>query len=111
MYNGYYKTWLKHFPKSQLLFIDTDIFCVAVQHPHAYSEMETFQCLFDFREYPRDHPLHNERNRKIVSKFKDELNGADMPISIRLRPKLYSFKNLDWCGEMRGKIVIKMFKK
>ena len=33
MYDGYYNTWLQHFPKSQLLFTDTDSFCVAVEHP------------------------------------------------------------------------------
>ena len=72
MYNSYYNIWIKLFPKSQLVFTDTDSFCVAVEHPDAYVEMENFQDRFDFSEYPRDHLLHNERNRKIVSKFKDK---------------------------------------
>ena len=66
MYHGYYNTWLQHFPKSQLLFTDTDSFCVAVEHPDVYGEMATFQDWFDFSEYPRDHPLFNERNRKVA---------------------------------------------
>ena len=96
MYDGYYNTWLKHFPKSQLLFTDTDSFCVAVEHPDVYGEMENFQDWFDFSEYPRDHPLFNERNRKIVGKFKDELNGACMFIFIGPRPKLYFFEYLEY---------------
>ena len=48
MYNGYYNTWLQHFQKSQLLFTDTDNFCVAVEHPDVYGEMTTFKDWFDF---------------------------------------------------------------
>ena len=98
MYDGYYNTWLQHFPKSQLLFTDTDSFCVAVEHPDVYGEMATFQDWFDFSEYPRDHPLFNERNRKRIGCFKDELNGLCMHKFIGLRPKLYSFQYLDWSG-------------
>ena len=108
MYDGYYNTWLQHFPKSRLLFTDMDSFCVAVEHPDVYGEMENFQDWFDFSEYPRDHPLFNERNRKIVGKFKDELNGACMYIFIGLRPKLYSFNDLDLNGEIRGKNTAKV---
>ena len=72
MYDGYYNTWLQHFPKSQLLFTDTDSFCVAVEHPDVYGEMTTFKDWFDFSQYPKDHPLFDETNPKRVGKFKDE---------------------------------------
>ena len=67
MYDAYYNTWLAHFPNSQLLFTDTDSFCVAVEHPDVYGEMATFQNWFDFSEYPRDHPLFDETNRKVIT--------------------------------------------
>ena len=78
MHDGYYKTWLQHFPKSQLFFKDTDSFCVAVEHPDVYGKMTTFKVWFDFSKYPKDHPLSDETNRKLVGKFKDELNGLCM---------------------------------
>ena len=65
MTDGYYNDWKRHFPKSELLFTDTDSFCVAVEHPDVYAEMATFQDWFDFSEYPRDHPLYDDTNRKV----------------------------------------------
>ena len=107
MYDGYYNTWLQHFPKSQLLFTDTDSFCVAVEHPDVYDEMKKFQKWFDFSQYPKDHPLFDETNRKRVGKFKDELNGLCMTRFIGLRPKLYSFEYLDLSGVVFGKNTAK----
>ena len=72
MYDGYYKTWLQHFPKSQLLFMDTDSFCFASENPDVYGEMTTFKDWVDFSQYPKDHPLFDETNPKRVGKFKDE---------------------------------------
>ena len=111
MYDGYYNTWLQHFPKSRLLFTDTDSFCVAVEHPDVYREMLKFKYWFDFSEYPRDHPLFDESNRKRVGKFKDELNGLCMTRFIGLRPKLYSFEYLDLSGVVFGKNTAKGIQK
>ena len=111
MYDGYYNTWLHHFPKSRLLFTDTDSFCVAVEHPDVYREMLKFIDWFDFSEYPRDHPLFDESNRKRVGKFKDELNGLCMTRFIGLRPKLYSFEYLDLSGVVFGKNTAKGIQK
>ena len=65
MCDGYYNEWLPHFPKSDLLFTDTDSFCVLVEHPDVYAEMATFQDWFDFSEYPREHALYDDTNRKV----------------------------------------------
>ena len=73
--------------------------------------MATFQDWFDFSEYPRDHPLFNERNRKRIGCFKDELNGLCMQKFIGLRPKLYSFQYLDWSGKVCGKNTAKGIQK
>ena len=107
MCDGYYNKWLKHFPRTDLLFTDTDSFCVLVEHPDVYGEMAAFKDWFDFSEYPRDHPLYDETNRKVVGKFKDELHGACMTKFVGLRPKLYSFEYLDKHGETCGKNTAK----
>ena len=109
MYNSYYNVWLEHFPKTTLLF--TDSFCVAVEHPDVYAEMATFKDWFDFSEYPLDHPLYDETNRKVIGKFKDELHGACMTKFVGLRPKLYSFEYVDDSGVIKSKNTAKGVKK
>ncbi|CAS00298.1 Protein CBG25936 [Caenorhabditis briggsae] len=47
---------------------------------------------FDFSEYPECHPLYNVENKKVVGKFKDELNGLIMEELIALKPKSYAYK-------------------
>ena len=107
MVDGYYNEWKPHFPKSDLLFTDTDSFCVAVEHPDVYSEMAKFKDWFDFSEYPKDHPLYDDTNCKVVGKFKDELHGACMTRFVGLRPKLYSFEYLDENGAVQAKNTAK----
>ena len=106
-----YHKWLPHFPKSTLLFTDTDSLTLAVEHNDIYTEMAMFKEEFDFSEYPRDHPLFDETNRKVVGKFKDELHGACMTKFVGLRPKLYSFEYIDNEGVTRCKNTAKGVKK
>ena len=107
MYNWYYNVWLKHFPKTILLFTDTDSFCVAVEHPDVYGEMLKFKDSFDFSEYPKEHFLYDETNRKSCYKFKDEMNSLCITRFIGLRPKLYSFEYLTTSGMIQGKNAAK----
>ena len=107
MYSEFYERWLLHFPKTTLLFTDTDSFCVAVEHPDVYAEMATFKDWFDFSEYPVDHPLYDETNRKVIGKFKDELHVACMTQFVGLRPKLYSFEYVDANGQVKSKNTAK----
>ena len=111
MFDGHYNTGLLHFPKSQLLFTDTDSFCVAVEHPDVYGEMSNFQNWFDFSEYPEGDFLFDETNHKLVRKFKDELNGHCIARCIGLRPKLCSFEYLDLIGVTFGKEHCKRYSK
>ena len=48
--------------------------------------------LFDFSEYPLNHPLYSTANMKVLGKFKDECCGLLMINFVGLRPKLYSFE-------------------
>ena len=89
------------------MFTDTDSFCVAVEHPDVYAEMATFHDWFDFSQYPTDHPLYDDTNRKVVGKFKDELHSACMSRFVGLRPKLYSFEYMDKHGQVQGKNTAK----
>ena len=69
--------------------------------------MAKFADWFDFSEYPHDHSLYDDTNRKVVGKFKDELHGRCMTRFIGLRPKLYSFEYIDDNGKICGKNTAK----
>ena len=47
---------------------------------------------FDFSDYPEDHILYSNRNKKVIGKFKDECNGNIMTERIQLRSKMYSHR-------------------
>jgi hypothetical protein len=47
---------------------------------------------FDTSDYPKDHPLYSDKNKKVIGKFKDELNGIKILESIGLRSKMYSYR-------------------
>jgi hypothetical protein len=40
--------------------------------------LETPNFIWDFSDYLKDHPLYDESNKKVIGKFKDELNGEIM---------------------------------
>ena len=50
---------------------------------------------YDFSNYPKDHPLYDETNKKVIGKLKDECAGAPIAEYIGLRPKLYSVLRAD----------------
>ena len=45
---------------------------------------------YDFSEYPLDHPLYIDMNRKAIGFFKDELNTVPMQQFVGLRATLSS---------------------
>ena len=45
--------------------------------------------LFDFSDYPEDHPLHNNFNKKVIGKMKDETAGKPIRAFVGLRSKMY----------------------
>lgn len=47
--------------------------------------------LFDTSNYPRDHFLFSEINKKVVGKMKDETAFQPVMGFVGLRPKMYSF--------------------
>ncbi|GBM76234.1 hypothetical protein AVEN_105416-1 [Araneus ventricosus] len=45
---------------------------------------------FDFSDYPKDHPLYSEANKKRIGYFKGELNGQPRFEVVGQRSKMYS---------------------
>ena len=81
--------------KAQLLFTDTDSLTYHITTPNIYEDMKKDQHLFDTSDYPQDHPLFSIVNKKVIGKFKDELNGRYIFEFVGLKAKMYSIKSED----------------
>ena len=58
--------------------------------------------LFDFSNYPSNHPCFSKDNKKVPGKMKDELGGNILLEFIGLCPKAYAFKKLILYGNEDG---------
>ena len=82
---------MENFPRSTLLFTDTDSLAYQVLDTDVPAELKKLSDEFDFSAYPADNPLHSNVNRKVIGKFKDELCGNVMEKFVGLRSKLYAY--------------------
>lgn len=74
----------------KLLYTDTDSFIYHVETEDFYADMVLDCALYDTSDYPADHFLHSNINKKVIGKMKDEMNGKPIHQFVGLRPKLYS---------------------
>ncbi|XP_053380054.1 uncharacterized protein LOC123531918 [Mercenaria mercenaria] len=81
----------KYKDSAQLQMTDTDSVLYSCETEDIYEDMKASLDYFDTSDYPKEHFLHSDQNKKVLGKMKDETNG--MPISefIGLRSKMYSF--------------------
>ncbi|KAE9523040.1 hypothetical protein AGLY_016671 [Aphis glycines] len=97
MYDFYYNTIKKKYGnRVRLLYTDTDSLILEIKTDDFYQDIKINLDHFDTSDYPKDNiydlPLVN---KKVLDKFKDELNGKVMTEFIGLRSKLYSHQILD----------------
>ena len=76
---------------SRLLFTDTDSLMYHITTNDVYQDMKEDLELFDTSDYPSNHPLHSNANKKVIGKMKDETAGEPIKEFVGLRPKMYSF--------------------
>src|SRR5438093_1945582 len=92
MYQTYYDVINKRWPNNEIIGFDTDSFFLNIHTEDLYKDMEDIREYLDTSEYPKGHPLTlGETNKKVLGKFKDELNGKVMREIILLRAKQYSY--------------------
>ena len=63
--------------KIKLIYTDTDSLIIEVETDDIYKDMYEDSHLYDFSEYPKDHPNYSLNNKKVYGIFKDELNGKN----------------------------------
>ena len=95
-----YQFWYDHLKnkynnKAELMYTDTDSLIIQVEIDDIYKDMLEDKNLNDFSKYPTNHPNYNIINKKVLGKFKDELNSLIITEFIGLKPKMYSFDYID----------------
>eukprot|EP00081_Caenorhabditis_elegans_P015561 NP_495214.1 Uncharacterized protein CELE_H12I13.3 [Caenorhabditis elegans] len=103
----HYDVMQKHYgDKIKLCYQDTDSLIYEVETEDIYEDMGNMKEWFDFSDYPKNHPLYDESNKKVIGKFKDELNGKNMDEGVFLKPKQYDF-NVEGAEKKKSKGVKK----
>ena len=95
-----YQFWYDHLKneyndKVELIYTDTESFIIQVETDNIYKDMLENEILYDFSNYPINHPNYDITNKKVLSKFKDELDSLMITEFIGLEPKMYSFDYID----------------
>ena len=95
-----YEFWYDHLKqkygnKIQLIYTDTDSFVIEVETDDIYKDMYEDGHLYDFSDYPKDHPNYNVFNKKVYGIFKDDLNDKIIVEFTADKPKMYSYEYID----------------
>ena len=95
-----YQFWYDHLKnkynnKVELIYSDIDSFIIHVETDDIYKDMLGDKNLYDFSEYPTDHPNYDITNKKILMKYKNDLKSKIITEFIGLKPKMNSFDYID----------------
>ena len=75
-----------------MCYADTDIFIAYIKTEDFYEDIASdVDKWFDHPGYIVDRPLPMGKNKKVLRKFKDELEGRIITEFVGLRPNTYSF--------------------
>ena len=102
MYQFHYEKMLLQYQRINLCFTDTDSLLYEVFTTDIYADMYENKEEYDFSEYPFIHPNYDKTNKKVIGKFKDELNGLPLEEFVGLRAKCYSLR---YYGKVENNIV------
>ena len=80
----------KYGPRCELLYTDTDSLLLEIKTEDFYKDMEKTPSYYDMSDFPKDHPLHSQKNKKVIGKMKDECAEAPISEVVCLRSKMYS---------------------
>ena len=95
-----YQFWYDHLKikcgnKIKLIYTDTNSFVIEVETDDIYKDMLEDDHLYDFSNYPKDHPNFSLNNKKVYGIFKDNLNGKIITEFTADKPKMYSYEYID----------------
>ena len=76
--------------KCELVYTDIDSLILDILTEDVFKDMQEHSWLYDTSNYPKDHPLYDDRNKKALGKMKDERGGGVINEVVAVRPKMYS---------------------
>ncbi|XP_052819578.1 uncharacterized protein LOC128245454 [Mya arenaria] len=91
MYYFWYNYIKRRYGNVKLCLTDIDSLLFSCQTEDLYHDMKTSAEYFGTSDYPEEHFLHSDRNRKALGKMEDETNGKPIAEFVGLRSKMYSF--------------------
>lgn len=93
MYDFYYNHLKKLYGDNvQLQMTDTDSFLFYCETSDLFKDMYDYSHLFDTSDFPKDHFLQSNINKKVMGKMKSETNEKCISEYCGLRSKMYAFK-------------------
>ena len=108
MYNFYYNHLKARYAhKCELVYTDTDSLILDIQTEDVYEDIKEHSWLYDTSNYPKDNPLYDNRNKKVLGKMKDECGGLAIEEVVAIRPKMYSVLKEGKKNEKKAKGVKK----
>ena len=63
--------------------------------------------MYDTSNYPQDHPLYDDKTKKVLGKMKDECGGTAIEEVLAVRPKMYSIRKAGRSSIRKAKRVKK----
>ena len=116
MYDFFYNELKEQYgPKCELLYTDTDSLLVEIETDDVYKDIEKNKDLYDTSDYPKEHKLYSNINKKVLGKMKDECNGTPIVEFVGLTSKMYSIlkadeKNIKKAKGVKKNVVKKQIK-
>ena len=81
----------KYDSKSKLLFTETDSLMYEIKTEDDYGDFSGNKEMFDFSNYSTKSKYHDNSNKLVIGKIKDETGGVAIEGFVGLKPKMYSF--------------------
>jgi hypothetical protein len=78
------------FKELQLMYMDTDSFMYHIKTDDVFQQFGKLAQYMDTSDYPKEHPNFSTSNKKVLGKFKDEVNGSIIRKFVALRSKMYA---------------------
>ena len=92
MYGFHYNYIKKRYgDRAKLLFTDTDSLTYEIEAMDVYKNFWNDKDMFNNSDYPENPPYYCNANKKVISKFKDEVCGAPIVDFVGLKLKMYSY--------------------
>jgi hypothetical protein len=93
MYKLHYDYFLPRYGENlSLVYTDTDSFIYHIRTNDIHADLQEMSEIMDFSDYPQDHFLFNDSNKKKLGYLKDEMNGQTIDEVIAIKSKLYAIK-------------------